>query len=270
MQETVLQKIDPVRLFSQYMHVTGVPSLVDESGPDPKLSGKRLGVINGASWISLWSTYFGKKYLPGVKIINIGNEAIQLRFMSAFNEGNKCPPYENIELFCRYAKELFDLAKVNAILISCSTMNRAFTKVSQKMSKFNIPVIQIDQPMMEKAIGLGKRILVIATHGPTMENTSRLLEETAFHTKKEIEITGVLIKDAFDMLGKGKILKHNLCIAEQIRKVKSQKEIDVVVLAQFSMSVFTFTFPDPKKEFGINVLDSAKAGFQRVAEVLRE
>jgi hypothetical protein len=73
--------IDPLQLFGDYMKVTGVPTLKSEKGPDPRLSGKKLGVVNGSSWISLWSTYFGKKMLPGVKIINMGNEAIQLNFM---------------------------------------------------------------------------------------------------------------------------------------------------------------------------------------------
>src|SRR4030042_1086328 len=101
--------VDPVRLFSDYMKVTGVPSLAPERGPDPKLSGKKLGVVNGSSWVSLWCTYFGKLMLPGVKIINAGNEAVQLNFMRAHRAGQACPPQINIDLFCRYARDLFDL-----------------------------------------------------------------------------------------------------------------------------------------------------------------
>ncbi len=75
--------IDPIRLFSDFMVLTGVPTLSNEEGPDPELNGKRLGVVNGSSWTSLWSTWFGKSILPGVKIINVGNEAVQLNFMEA-------------------------------------------------------------------------------------------------------------------------------------------------------------------------------------------
>ena len=135
-------KLDPIRLFGDYMKVTGVPTLADEPGDDPALKGKKLGVVNGASWTSLWSTYFGKLMLPGVKIINVGNEAVQLNFMEAHHRGEPVPPQINIDLFCNYAKDLFDLVKVDAILISCSTMNRAFKQVSEKIKTQSTPRAQ--------------------------------------------------------------------------------------------------------------------------------
>ena len=144
--------IDPVRLFGDYMNVTGVPTLAPADGPDPKLYGKKLGVVNGASWVSLWSAYFGRLMLPTVQIINVGNEAIQLKFMEAHRQGRPCPPQINIDLFCRYARDLFDLMKVDAILISCSTMNRAFRQVSEHMKDVGVPVVQIDEAMMEQAV----------------------------------------------------------------------------------------------------------------------
>ena len=81
---------DPIHLFSQYMRLTGTPSL--ESSPDLPFSGKKLGVVNGSSWVSLWSTYFGRKMLPGIKLVNVGNEGVQLNFMRAHHNGQPCPP----------------------------------------------------------------------------------------------------------------------------------------------------------------------------------
>ena len=46
---------DPV-LFSNYMALTGVPELDFEKASDPLLQGKKLGVVNGSSWVSIWST----------------------------------------------------------------------------------------------------------------------------------------------------------------------------------------------------------------------
>ena len=171
--------VDPIRLFGDYMKVTGVPAVAPERGADPELYGKKLGVVNGASWISLWSTYFGKTMLPGVKIINAGNEAVQLNFIEAHSQGLACPPQINIDLFCRYARDLYDLHKVDAVMISCSTMNRAYKAVSETMKPLGVPVIQIDEAMMEWAVGTEGRILVVATHGPTVDSTRALLQETA-------------------------------------------------------------------------------------------
>jgi len=262
--------VNPIRLFGDYMKVTGVPTPAPEQGPDPKLAGKKLGVVNGASWIGLWSTYFGRTMLPGVKIINAGNEAVQLNFMEAHRKGLACPPQINIDLFCKYARDLYDLHKVDAVMISCSTMNRAFAKVCETMKPLGVPVVQIDEAMMEQAVRDEGMILVIATHGPTVRSTEALLQETADRLGKQVDYVGQTVEAAFDLLGKGEIAKHNQAIAETIRDVQSQGEVDVVVLAQLSMSVFSFSFPDPVREFGIPVLNSGQTGFARAGEILRQ
>jgi hypothetical protein len=69
--------------------------------PGLPFTGKTLGVVNGASWTSLWSAYFGKKMLPGAKIVNVGNEGVQLNFIKAHRAGEPCRPQINIDLFCR-------------------------------------------------------------------------------------------------------------------------------------------------------------------------
>jgi len=260
--------VDPIRLFSDYMKVTGVPTLAPADGPDLRLAGKKLGVVNGASWVSLWSTYFGRLLLPGVKIVNAGNEAVQLNFMDAHHHGRPCPPQINIDLFCRYARDLFDLVGVDAILISCSTMNRAFGQVREHMKSIGVPVVQIDEAMMEQAVNREGRILVVATHGPTVKSTQSLLQETAVRLGKSVDFVGATVEEAFDLLGQGRIAQHNEVIAEAIRKARQTERIDIVVLAQLSMSVFLFSHPDPVAEFGVPVLTSGQTGFRRAGEIL--
>jgi hypothetical protein len=34
--------VDPIRLFGDYMKVTGIPTAAAEQGPDPKLAGKSI------------------------------------------------------------------------------------------------------------------------------------------------------------------------------------------------------------------------------------
>lgn len=48
----------------------------------------------------------------------------------------------------------------------------------------------------------------------------------------------------------------------------SGEEIDCVVLAQLSMSVFLLSYPDPLATFGVPVLTSAQCGFAHVRELL--
>ena len=88
-----LQGLDAMRLFSDYLRVTGVAHIGPEPGEAASpLWGKRLGLLNGSSWITLWANYFGRLYLPGVHLVNVGNEAVQINFMAAHAAGRPCPP----------------------------------------------------------------------------------------------------------------------------------------------------------------------------------
>jgi hypothetical protein len=94
---------DPIRLFCDYLILTGVGQLDSKLDGDPALAGKRLGLINGASWIALWCNYFGRLELPGVQLVNAGNDAIQLNFTRAFVDGEPCLPQSSIDAFTRFA-----------------------------------------------------------------------------------------------------------------------------------------------------------------------
>jgi len=257
--------VEAKQLFSLYMRTCGVPSItaaVDTA--EQEFSGRKLGIVNGGAWIILWSYYFGRKVLPGAQLINVGNEAVQLSFMTAHSKGEPCPPQSNIAAFERYAVDLVKLYGADAILITCSTMNRSAERVREELRPFNVPVVQIDEAMMEQAVELGGKSLIIATHGPTVKNTQALLQETAERLGKEISFTGSTVEEAFELLGRGDIEAHNRLIAEQITEVSAQEKLSSVVLAQLSMSVFLLSHPEPQKEFGIPVLTSGVAGFNKI------
>jgi hypothetical protein len=262
--------IDPIRLFSDYMKVTGVPQLADAAGPDPALAGKKLGLVNGSAWISLWCDYFGKAILPGVKLVNAGNAGVQLNFMRAHHAGEPCPPQVNIDLFSSYAKDLVDLVGVDAVMITCSTMNRSYKQVSARMKELGVPTVQIDEAMMEEAVSTGGRILIVATHGPTVKSTQSLLQETADRLGRKVDFDGATVEEAFECLGEGRIAEHNRIIADAIRKAMAGRRVDIVVLAQLSMAVFAFSHPDPVADLGVKVLNSAETGFRRAGEILRQ
>jgi len=261
---------EPIDMFDSYMKVAGVPSLDFARAEDPRLQGKKLGLVNGASWISLWCNYFGRMALPGVKLVNAGNEGVQLSFMGAHKRGEPCPPQINIERFVQYAEDLVALCGVDAIMITCSTMNRAYGTVREAMKRHGVPVIQIDEAMMERAVTHGGRILIVATHGPTVESTRALLQETAARLGRTVSFAGATVEEAFRLLGEGDVRGHNRVIADAIRKAASREQIDIVVLAQLSMTVFKLSYADEacRREFGLPVITSGETGFERAREVL--
>ncbi len=261
--------LNSLDLFSHYMAIVGAPKLAFDTDVPAELKNKTIGLIHGGAWMTLWGYYFCRKYLPGVKIVSIGNEAVQLNFMQAHAQHLPCPPQRNIELFAEYAKQLVELAHVDAIMVTCSTMNRSIGAVRKAVEPYGIPVVQIDEPMMESACKMGGKTLVIATHGPTVENTKQLLRETA----GRIGVDQPLFEDAnieecFALIGSGNVKEHNRLIAEAIRGGVSLKGVTQVVLAQLSMSVFGMEYPDPLAEFGVRVFNSGDEGFKRMREVI--
>lgn len=259
----------PDQFFSQYISLSGVAHLGPEKQGNPALLGKRLGVLNGSSWITAWSNYFGRLYLPGVHLVNMGNEAIQLNFMQAYANGEICPPLANIDRFVQYARDLVELAQVDAVLITCSTMNRSYQKVSRALEPYAVPVIQIDMPMMEKAVSYGRKILVIATHGPTVASTQELLAVTARRAGKTLTFYGLTVENAWHRLEEGDIAGHNQALADAII-AQPAGEYSCVVLAQLSMSALLFSYPDPQLEFNLPVLTSGQCGFEYAAKVLAD
>jgi hypothetical protein len=259
---------EALQLFSDYLRVTGVAHTGPELQGDPRLVGKRLGLLNGSSWITLWANYFGRKYLPGVHLVNAGNEAVQINFMEAHAAGLPDLPPANLAAFKRYALDLAELGHVDAVLITCSTMNRAYPQVREALQPFGIPVHQIDRPMMARAVEHGGRVLVIATHGPTVKSTQALLRELASELGQPVSMSGVLVEAAWEALARGEVEQHNAILAKTIRDQMKLDKIGCVVLAQLSMSVFLLSFPDPMKEFGIPVFTSGQCGFEAMREVL--
>jgi hypothetical protein len=259
---------NPDQFFSQYILLSGMAHLGPEKEGNPALLGKRLGLLNGSSWITAWSNYFGRLYLPGVHLVNIGNEAIQLNFMQAYANGESCPPQANIDRFVQYAKDLVELAQVDAVLITCSTMNRSYQQVSSALEPYGVPVIQIDMPMMEKAVSYGGKILVIATHGPTVASTQELLAATARRQGKTVAFDGMTVEEAWHRLETGDVAGHNQVLADAIA-AQPAGEYSCVVLAQLSMSAFLFSYPDPVTQLGIPVLTSGQCGFEYACKILK-
>jgi aspartate/glutamate racemase len=264
---TARRRLDPIRLFSDYLRVTGVAHLGPESSGEPELLGKRLGLLNGSSWIALWANYFGRLYLPGVHLVNVGNEAVQLNFMAAHERGEPCPPQRNIDAFVRYARDLVELSSVDAVLITCSTMNRSYPQVEAALRPYGVPVVQIDRPMMERAVAHGGRVLVVATHGPTVESTQALLRETAEEMDRQMAFVGVTVEEAWQGLARGDVVGHNRALAGAIRRQLDESEVACAVLAQLSMTVFLLSYPDPVAEFGVPILTSGQCGFERVRDL---
>lgn len=219
------------------------------------LSNKTLGIIHASIITTQAVKPYIEKIIPEVKIMHVVDDTIQRDNIAA---GVGIIPKVNYYKFAQYAHNLEE-AKVDLIMLACSTFNYA-AELARPM--INTPIVQIDRPMMEQAVQMGKRIGLLATLATTVPSSERLLKIAAAEAGKEIEINTVLCSEAFEEYEKGNIEKHNEILFDSIDKLS--KSVDVIVMAQLSMSALAPYLTNTS----VPVLNSGTTGFERVRQLL--
>jgi aspartate/glutamate racemase len=219
------------------------------------LSNRTVGIIHAALITCKAVEPFINSIIPDVKVVHHVDDTIQ-------NANFACEPgiipKHNLYKFTTYAHYL-EMAGVDVILLACSTFNRA-VEVARPM--INVPMLQIDRPMMDHAVLQGKRIGLLATVPTTVPASTRLLELAAADAGKEIDITTVLCSEAFAEIKKGNTAKHNELLLQEIDQLS--KNVDAIVLAQLSMSALEPELVNPR----VPIFNSGRTGFTRVREIL--
>jgi aspartate/glutamate racemase len=219
------------------------------------LNNKTLGIIHAALISTKGVQPFIEEIIPEVKVVHHVDDTIQ---NSNFASQPGIIPKENYFKFASYAYYL-EKAGVDLILLACSTFNRA-VEIAQPM--INVPMLQIDRPMMDLAVKNAKKIGLLATVPTTVPSSERLLRLAASDAGKEIEVTTILCSRAFEEIKKGNVAGHNELLLSEIDKLSDS--VDAIVMAQVSMSAL-----EPMlKNTRIPVYNSGRTGFNRVREIL--
>ncbi len=219
------------------------------------LNEKTLGIIHAVNLTIRAMQPFIEQYLPGVSVVHLCDDTIQRDNIKA---GVGVIPKVNYFKFAQYAHNLQE-AGVDAILLACSTFNYA-AELARPM--IDIPILQIDRPMMEQAVADGRRVGMLATLATTVPSSERLLRIVAAEKKKDVAITTVLRPEAFEAIQKGDAATHNAILLEEIDKLSGG--VDSIVMAQLSMSALAPYLPKTR----VPVYNSGSTGFARAREVL--
>jgi Asp/Glu/hydantoin racemase len=219
------------------------------------LAGKKLGIIHAA----LITTRAVQKYIdeviPEVEVVHWVDDTIQ-------NTNFACEPgvipKKNYAKFVQAALSQQEYG-VDLILLACSTFNRA---VELARPMIETPMLQIDRPMMDLAVGDGRRIGLLATVPTTVPSSERLLRTAATEAGKTIEITTRLCSEAFRVLKAGDPERHNEMLLAEIEELS--RRVDAIVMAQISMSVLEPRLTATK----VPVYNSGRTAFARIREML--
>jgi aspartate/glutamate racemase len=198
---------------------------------------------------------FLERYIPDIEVVHLCDDTIQRDNIRA---GVGVIPKTNYFKFAQYAHNLQE-AGADMILLACSTFNYA-AELARPM--IDIPIMQIDRPMMECAVLQGRRVGLLATLATTVPSSERLLRIVAAEQGKDIEITTILREEAFQAIQKGDADRHNSILLEEIEKLSGK--VDAIVMAQLSMSALAPHLPRTR----VPVYDSGTTGFARIRQML--
>ena len=115
------------------------------------------------------------------------------------------------------------LTGADIIVVTCSTLSPS---VRLLRGEFNVPVVAIDDAMVNEAVAIGTKIGLMATATSTVEPST-----SAVAAGKEIDLKVLYNEDAILALKAGDPATHDRLVLEMADQLKDR---DVIVLAQAS------------------------------------
>jgi len=149
----------------------------------------------------------------------------------------------------------------SAVLVTCSTVSPC---VDDILPRSGIPVVKIDEAMIERAVELGPTVAVIATAASTLEPTRQMLENVAQTQNRDLEITLVLVEGALPALLSGDGVTHDSLVKDAV--IKASRGVDVVVLAQASMARVLETISEDERS--VPILSSPHLALEQVGRLM--
>ncbi len=156
---------------------------------------------------------------------------------------------------------LHEAAGAELVLFTCNAYSPF---VGQVQAQSDIPVLPIDDAMLERALQLGRRLGVLATVAAGLEQQRQSIARVAAAAGREVEVRAVLREDAFKALNAGDSAAHDRILLDELAKLA--REVDVVILAQASMAGLMRSVP---ADTPVPVLSSPVLAVEKVKELLQ-
>ncbi len=120
------------------------------------------------------------------------------------------------------------LTGADIIVVTCSTLSPS---VRLLRGEFNVPVVAIDDAMVNEAVSRGSRIGLMATAKSTVEPSASAIRAAAQAAGKEIDLQIIYNEDAILALKSGDKATHDRLVLEMADQFQDR---EVIVLAQAS------------------------------------
>ena len=196
-----------------------------------------------------------KELLPDVELLHIADEML-LKVVLA--QGGLSP-----FIFQRVAEHVVAAERAGATMIQC-TCSSISPCVDASQPFVSVPVLKIDEPMVNAALGIGSRIGIAATAPTTLKPTTDLVHARAAALGVEAQVESVLCEGAYDALFSGNPQKHDEIVSGVLKGLMTRT--DVVILAQASMARVAQSIP--AEEQRVPILSSPRLAMEHVRELM--
>lgn len=201
---------------------------------------------------------FEKKIIDAIEDVKIINTLDEYLASDAAERGEFTT--DNLNRFF-YIIKCAEMAEADIIVVTCSTLTPAVEKVRPFIK---VPVIAIDEAMLNKAAQFGGKITIMATAESTLSPTKNKLLKEAEKFEKNVEISTILCTEAFTALKNGNKQLHDEILKKEALAIKDQ---DIVILAQASMAHLDKTI---EKICGCTVLSSTDLCIKQIKQILKK
>lgn len=116
-------------------------------------------------------------------------------------------------------------------VVSCSSLSPCVNEVRDRLQ---IPVLKVDEPMMDYAVHHADRIGLVMTNPTTEAPSQQLFAEVTQKSGRRATLVTELCPGAFAKLSGGDIEGHDAEVVEVIERMS--KKVDLIMLAQISIA----------------------------------
>lgn len=153
------------------------------------------------------------------------------------------------------------LTGADIIVVTCSTLSPS---VRLLRGEFNVPVVAIDDAMVNEAVATGTKIGLMATAKSTVAPSTSAIEAAAEAAGKEIDLKVLYNEDAILALKSGDQATHDRLVLEMADQLKDR---DVIVLAQASTAYMEQAVAERS---GVTTLSSPKRCIEQLRKMMEE
>ncbi len=207
-----------------------------------------------ASLVGLFND-LSKELIPQAEVFHVADEML-LKIVLA--QGGLSP-----FIFQRVAEHVIAAERAGASVVQC-TCSSISPCVDAARLLVGIPVLKIDQPMVDEALRLGTRIGVAATAPTTLKPTTELVQQRANFHQVPVQVEARLCEGAYQALWSGDLETHDQIVRQNLRDLMERNE--VILLAQASMARVADTLSLEEKR--VPILSSPRLAVEHLKKVL--